>query len=77
MCFFADKDYMYEVIHSILAERKASGGSGNGDYRMLDGLIDLKMDEAKTDADCLTLLVGGFHTSGLREYLLVYDPCLR
>ena len=63
---------MYSVIKSILSARKKSE-SKDSEYRMIDSLLSLQLDEAKAAADCMTLLVASFHTSALCEYLTLFS----
>lgn len=52
-----------EIVSRTLKERKAHGMERR-DYLLIDSIIDHHHEEDKRFADCITYLVGGFHTTG-------------
>ena len=69
MCF-KGKDKMRSILQAALDEARNNKLLEVNHRRLIDELIDLDLSDDVIMADMITMCIGGFHTTGLREQQL-------
>ena len=57
---------MYGIVRNVMKERKTNPTAGH--QRFIDVLLENELPEDQILSDCISYMVGGFHTSGNCEY---------
>ena len=66
--YILGKENLYKMIKNILADRKKNPPA-EGEEVVIDMIMKNASSEEEAEADVLTFIIGGFHTSGLCKHL--------
>ena len=66
-CFvYIDKAVFYDIVKKIITSRKESSETSE-ELPFIDALLSAQLPESITEADVVSYLIGGVHTSGYCE----------
>ena len=65
--YFTAKEEMYAVIREAIEKRRMSPPK-DGEYLLIDALLESGLSSKIVEVDALTFLIGGFHTTGLSKF---------
>ena len=57
---------MYAVMREAIEKRRKNPPK-DGEYLLIDALLESGLSNKVIEADALTFLIGGFHTTGLSK----------
>ena len=73
ICFSVDKDVLFNMVKRIIDVRKNSSDTSK-DLPFIDALLSAQLPEEATQADVISYLIGGFHTSGYCKCVVDFSP---
>ena len=69
--FISDKDVLYDIIKQSIFYRRSNAPTA-GEFLVIDAIMDLNDDDTDTMlSDAITVLIGGFHTSGQCKFIII------